>query len=372
MSAKGGDIMDSLKSFGGFGGSMFQKSVSVGIDVGSRSVKIVELGRKKDKLFLKDFTIVKTKADLIKAGTSGVISGDATDVLNKIVKTTKLNDDKVNVSVPSFSSLITTIEIPKMPKREIEKVVQIEAPKYIPVDLDDVVYGWQIVDDGGDEDYDSGKPSTIRVMVVAIMKEISGQYENVFSEAGFEIESLEIDSFSLQRGLVGSVTGCHVILDVGHKVSNILIVCDGNILLNRTIDVAGERITKAVARGMNIDDERAEQYKIENGVGGAVGQDGGVISQMLNVLVSEIVQTIEVFKETYPKKEPESIILSGGGAYMKGLEKFIADESGIKAELGNPFFDVELPEAGKDNLLRYGPLLSVSIGLAKLSFEEKK
>lgn len=390
MSDNDGSLTQSIKQFTGFGGSLFHKSSAVGIDVGSRSVKAVILERKKDQLVLKNYAIAKTKEDLIKAGTSGVITSSAGELIKKVAQQAGIKkDEKVNVSVPSFSSLITTIEIPNMPEDEIEQVIQIEAPKYIPMQLSDVVYGWQIVDDGGkfgaeessqenskeEETHGSThktvKSKEVRVMVVAIMKEISSQYEKVFHESGYSIDSLEIDSFSLTRSLAREDPECNVILDIGHKVTNILITSRGNILVNRTIDVAGERITKAIARGMNIDEERAEQYKLENGVNMGSGQDSGVIVQMLDVLIGEVMQTIGSFKEDYPKLKPENIVLSGGGAYMKGLEEYIEKESKINTKMGNPLAGISFPERYKNAAVNHGPLLSVAVGLAKLPFEEK-
>lgn len=381
MSDKDDGLMESIKHFAGFGDSLFHGSSAIGVDVGSRSVKVVILENKKNQLVLKNYTIAKTKEDLIKAGTSGVITSMAGDMIKRVGQQAGIKDEKVNVSVPSFSSLITTIEIPKMPQDEIEQVIQIEAPKYIPVQLSDVVYGWEIVDDGSVPD-DDGKgkkeaekedaePRSIRVMVVAIMKEISSRYEKVFQSSGHSIDSLEIDSFSLARSLAGDGDECRVILDIGHKVTNILITSKGNILVNRTIDVAGERITKAIARGMNIDEDRAEQYKLENGVSMGTGQDGGVIAQMLDVLVSEVMQTVAAFKEDYPHLAPENIILSGGGAYMKGLVDYIERESKISTKVGNPLTGISFPEAHKNSILSNAPLLSVAIGLAKLPFDEK-
>ncbi|MEA2007118.1 MAG: type IV pilus assembly protein PilM [Patescibacteria group bacterium] len=377
MSDKDDGLMESIKHFTGFGDLLFHKSSAIGVDVGSRSVKVVILEQKKGKLILKNYTIAKTKEDLIKAGTSGVITSMAGNMIKKVAQQAEIREEKVNVSVPSFSSLITTIEIPKMPQDEIEQVVQIEAPKYIPVQLSDVVYGWQIVDDGslpGDDKKKretSANPRGIKVMVVAIMREISGQYEKVFQESGHAIDSLEIDSFSLTRSLARDDEECKVILDIGHKVTNILITSKGNILVNRTIDVAGERITKAIARGMNIDEDRAEQYKLENGVSMGAGQDGGVIAQMLDVLVNEVTQTIEVFRKDYSHLEPKSIILSGGGAYMKGLEEYIEKEAKIKTKVGNPLTGIVFPEKYKNSVLSNAPLLSVAIGLAKLPFDDK-
>ncbi len=389
MNDNGGSLMQSIKQFTGIGDSLFHKSSAVGIDVGSRSVKAVVLEHKKDQLVLKNYAIAKTKEDLIKAGTSGVITPSAGELIKKVAGQAGVKDEKVNVSVPSFSSLITTLAIPNMPQDEIEQVIQIEAPKYIPVQLSDVVYGWQIVDDG--KNSEGGKSSQkddekrkthrstqgvtrskeIRIIVVAIMKEISSQYEKVFQKSGSSIEALEIDSFSLARSLAREEAQCSVLLDIGHKVTNILITSKGNILVNRTIDVAGERITKTIARGMNIDEERAEQYKLENGVSMEAGQDDGVIVQMLDVLISEVMQTIDSFKKDYPRLEPQNIILSGGGAYMKGLGEYIGKESKINTKIGNPLAGISFPERYKNAVMNHGPLLSVAMGLAKLPFDEK-
>ncbi|MEA1925924.1 MAG: pilus assembly protein PilM [Patescibacteria group bacterium] len=384
MSTSGGSTLSSFEgvktrlkhSFFG------ENRTSIGIDVGNSSVKVVELERKNDSLALKNYAIALGKEELIKPGTLGVISGTAGVMVKRTLENSGIRPRRMNVAVPSFSSLITTIEIPEMSQNEIEQVIQKEAPKYIPVRLSEVVYGWQIIediisptalkDDGRRNQLSGGKVirrrKNIHVLMVAIMKEISDQYNSVFSSSGLTIDSLEIDSFSLTRSLIGNDTGAFLILDIGHKVCNIIIVSNKNILLNRTIDVAGDRVTKVIAKALNISNERAEKLKIEQGLN--IGGEGmNMVVQTIGILTREIQRTREALAEKYPEVNIGKIILSGGGSKLKGLKEFIENEVKIETVLGNPFKTIIYPEQIKDTIAKHSPTLSIAVGLAVLGFE---
>ena len=260
-------IKENLVS-GLFGGD---KNISVGIDVGSASIKIVVLERVGDAINLKNYAIAKSKEELIRPGTVGVISDLAIELIEKTIKEAAISKKHVQVAVPSFSSLITAVEIPKTAKGDIDEIIQNEAPKYIPVQLSDVVYGWQLIEEGNGDAEENVTPGIKRdgkmhVLLVAIMSEISAQYEKVFSAAGLKIDSLEIDAFSLTRALIAENKKPYLILDIGHKVCNIVAVSNGNVLLNRTIDIAGDRITKTIARSLGVDIDRAEKIKHTQGM----------------------------------------------------------------------------------------------------------
>lgn len=380
MNISDGSLTSSFEGFKSkFGKSLFGgKMISVGVDVGSSSVKVVELEKKGEELLLKNYAIAQGEEELIKPGTSGVISPRAGSMVQKTISEAGIKTNKVNVAVPSFSSLITTIEIPRIHRKDIDKIVQAEAPKYIPVQLSDVVYGWELIEkvvatkDEDTEEKDKRKKEVgdLHVLMVAIMKEISDQYDKVFSISGVSIDSLEIDSFSLTRSLVGNDPGSYLVLDIGHKVCNIIAVSNKNILLNRTIDVAGDRITRVIAKALNIGNDRAEKMKIQMGM--EISRDGSkMVSQVLSVLTGEIKRTITALGENYPEVKIEGIILSGGGSKLKGLRGFIEDDIKIKTVVGNPMATITYPEQVKDTMLANSPTLSIATGLALLGFEEK-
>lgn len=384
MSTSGGSTLlnfEGLKTK--FKRSFFgENQISVGVDVGNSSVKVVELERKNDSLALKNYAIALGKEELIKPGTLGVISRTAGVMVKKTLEDSGIHQKKMNVAVPSFSSLITTIEVPEMSQNEIEQVIRKEAPKYIPVQLSEVVYGWQLIedvvsptalkDDSRKGQLSGGKvirrQKNISVLMVAVMKEISDQYNSVFSSNGLTIDSLEIDSFSLVRSLIGNDTGAFLILDIGHKVCNIIIVSNKNILLNRTIDVAGDRVTKIIAKALNISNERAEKLKIEKGLD-ISGEGMNMVIQTISILAREIQRTEAALTEKYPEVNISKIILSGGGSKLKGFKEFIENEVKIKTVLGNPFQTITYPEQIKDTITKYSPTLSIAVGLAVLGFE---
>ncbi len=354
------------------------KNVSVGVDVGSASIKVVVLERIGNAIHLKNYAIAKSKEEIIKPGTVGVISDEASELIEKTMKEAEVTKNYVQAAVPSFSSLITAIEIPRTAKKEIDEIIQNEAPKYIPVQLSDVVYGWQLIDEGNEDIEEDAIPGVrrdgnIHILLVAIMREISTQYEKVFSAAGLKIDSLEIDAFSLTRALVGDNKKPHLILDIGHKVCNIVAVANGNVLLNRTIDIAGDRITKTIARSLGIDSQRAEKIKYSQGMKAGEAQGGTeMIGQIMDTVVSEIRKTNMAIKKTYEGIEISEIVLTGGGAKLVGMPEYIQKELNLETKIGDPFKNINYPENIQHIIDEHGSELVIAVGLALNSFEDKK
>lgn len=338
------------------------KNSAVGVDIGSNSIKVVELGKQGEQLVLKNYAIATGDEGFIQAGTSGVINEGINEAIKQLFKSAEIKPGHVNVAVPSFASLVTTIELPQVPKEEIEKIIITEAPKYIPVKLEDVVYGWELLEGVG-----TAQKDRMRVLIVAIMKEISDRYETVLASSGLKVDALEIDSFSLVRSLtVGQENKCLLILDLGHKVSNMLVVFNGNILLNRSVDLAGEKITKVIAQSMQVDENRAEQMKISG------NQGLEFLGPTFDVIVDEVQKTREIFKKSYPDIAPESIIISGGTAKMKGLKEAIEKKASLPTTVGDALNGIAYPQPLTQTLQDKNPFLSVAIGLARLAFEKDK
>lgn len=354
------------------------KNISVGIDVGSASIKVIVLERVGNAIHLKNYAIAKSKEEIIKPGTSGVIGDMASELIEKTLKEAEISQQYVQAAVPSFSSLITAIEIPRTAQDNIDEIIQAEAPKYIPVQLSDVVYGWQLIDEGNEEVKEDAIPGVkrdgkIHILLVAIMREISAQYEKVFSAAGLKIDSLEIDAFSLTRALIGDNKKPHLILDIGHKVCNIVAVSNGNVLLNRTIDIAGDRITKTIARSLNIDAPRAEKIKHSQGMKAGEAQGGvEMVGQIMDAVVGEIKKTNQAIKKTYEGIEISEIVLTGGGSKLVGMAEYLQKELNLETRIGNPFENINYPESIQDIIDEHGSELVIAVGLALNSFEDKK
>ena len=358
--------------------------MAVGVDVGTKSVKTVVLKKEGDKIILKNYSIARTEEPLIKIGQTGVINDFTGSVVREALEEAGIKERQINVAIPSFTSLIITIEVSRIAGKEFEAAIRREVSKYIPVKIEDVVYDWQIIDESQlsgagteEEKNDVGQVTAkkaggmVKILVIAIMKEISRRYDEVFSANKLAINLLEIDSISLTRALTHNKAGVYLILDIGHETTNILVASQQGVLMNRTIDVGGDKMTQVIADSMKIDFKRAEQIKREQGVNVAVtGQAGGVLTTVLSIITGEIKKTIQLFKTDFSDADINKILLSGGSASMIGLRELIQQQSGIETSVGNALEGIAFVPEIKDVLLHNAPSLTIAIGLALANFEE--
>jgi type IV pilus assembly protein PilM len=355
-------------------------NIAVGIDVGTKSVKAVVLEKEDDKIVLKNYSIARTKDSLIEVGQTGVINNFTGGVVKGALNRAGIKRDKVNVAIPSFTSLIITIEVPRIADKEFEKAIRGEVSKYIPVKIDEVVYDWQIIDedklkDNVDENTSSRRQQQgegmVKILVIAVMKEISGKYGQVFSANDLEINLLEIDSISLTRALTKNKKGVYLILDIGHETTNILIASNAGVLMNRTISIGGDKMTQVIADSMKIDFARAEQLKKDQGVNVSTsGQQGGVLATVLSMIADEVKKTVGLFQDDFKDIEIKGVLLAGGTASMIGLRDLIQKQTGIETRVGNALEGIAFRAEIKDVLLQHASTLSIAIGLALANFEE--
>jgi len=359
------------------------KKLAVGVDVSTKSIKAVVLEKEGDQIILKNYSIARTKEALIEIGNAGVINDFAGAVVKNSLEGAGIKSKTINVAIPSFTSLIITIEVPHISDKEFEEAIRREVSRYIPVKIEDVVYDWQIIDEaqlrkGGatnDSDGVSNKnvnpEQTVKILVIAVMKEISGQYGRVLSANDLDVNLLEIDSISLTRALTRNKNGVYLILDIGHETSNILVAAQQSVLINRTIDIGGDKMTQVIADSMKTSFERADQIKKEKGVNvSAPGGQGSVLETILAMIVTEVEKTIQLFKSDFEGVEVSGILLTGGAASMIGLRETIEQRVKIETSIGNALEGIAFKPAIKDVLLKHASSLSIAIGLALANFEE--
>jgi type IV pilus assembly protein PilM len=364
-----------------------KEKYAVGVDIGSSNIKIIELEKKDGKIALRNYVIVDVDRELVLAEEKELINTETSLIIKKAMQEAGIKAKSVNSAVPSFASLVTTIEIPRMPLEEIENVVGYEAPKYIPAPLSEVIYGWQIV---------SGKPldkeeqkirksslgkeagalpekkddEKIRILLVAVMKDISKRFEGIIKNSGLNVGYLEVDAFSLKRSLIGNDMGNYVILDIGQKITNIILVSRGNLLISRNMDIAGNKLTEVISKGLSLGYEKAVQLKMRYGLNVDEKFGTKLLEPVLRIMINEVAKEVEMFNKNYPQDKIGGVILSGGTSRLRGLRDFVQKETGIKTFYGNPWSRLEYPEKLQETLFGYGPAFAVSIGLAMLTFEE--
>lgn len=354
----------------------------IGIDFGTSSIKVVELSYKDQKAYLENYGVI----DLNWAHQHGEEPQGAKAIsyeekmrsaLEKLVKKMNLRSKMATyVSIPGFSGLITILELPEMKEEELARAIQFEAHKYIPSSLDEISMSWEIIESiGGSALAPSSNEKImakkIRVLLVAAPKKEIEKYDKLVSGMNLAVNAIELETFSIARSLVGDDSGNFLIIDIGSRATNIVLVEKGIIRVNRNIDAGGNEITVAIVDSMKISKPRAESFK--KGEKDLLNsKESSIVIPVLELIVGESQRISNAFKVKNKDARIDGIILSGGTSGMKGIGEYFSHSIGAKVILGNPWRRVVVGDEMKPIIEKMGAGFSVAIGLALRGIEDYK
>lgn len=367
----------------GFG----KNNTFLGVDVGVASIKIVEIELVDNKPHLSNYAWVKraSSGDEMTHQQLNTFDEETIKCLKNILAEGKFKSKSAHVAIPAFGGMVALIEFPEMSKNDLDQAIKFEAHKYIPTSLEDTALSWEIVGrretasdllkksdflvtgdnkvaPAENEILAVGEKATVQVLLVAAPKKKVIGYEELMKNAGLTLDSIEIESFSLVRSLIGNDPGNFLIIDIGGRVCNMILAEKGIIKVNRNIDAGGRDITKTIAHSMGIDETRAKAIKIskEN----LLGKDSSIHFPTFDVITGEARRVLDAYYKNENKKDIDGVILSGGTAGMTGIAQYFSEALGIKAAIGNPFGRIDYDKSLESILKESGTRFSVSVGLA--------
>lgn len=343
----------------------------LGIDIGTSSVRVVELMKKGSGLHLNNYAEIKSSSFVKKPfrvytkNSVSLSNQELGEAIKAILDEAQIGTRTANLGIPDFSSFFTSFQIPVMSAEEIPQAVQYEVRPYIPLPLLEVTLDWIIME---------GEPSKtpLKILVVAIPNDVVIQYKEIARAAGLELKSLESEVFALARAtarsLQNSPEGQKILglIDVGARSTTCSILEKGVLKYSYTFGVGGNELTEIVAKSFNIDYNEGEELKIKTGLL-KDGEKRRDIRKVLLPLIDSILEEIkEVFRNFYRQegKEAEKVILSGGMANMAGLKEYFSENLKKEILVVNPFSNINYPLTLKKTLGEIGPLYTIAVGLA--------
>lgn len=364
-----------------------------GIDLGTTGIRVVELAWEGSRVALRNYVSLEAGKRINPDGTVvkkniQSLDKDTIESMKTILNTAEVANHKVAMSVPASSTFTSVITFPRMSKEQLETAVNYEAPKYIPIPMEEVVFGWSIISNdrnsqdakGGEKDldlgagraYHGGNEEKTRVLLIAIPKELSAKYLQIANAFSLDLVSLETESFSLARSLVGHREGVYMIIDIGYKMTGITIVDDGSVTESHSIfTVGGEEFTKVISNCFGINEERANLLKKESGLNSPSDRKlADILMPILSIIISEAKKNQQSYLQTNGKRI-DGIILTGGSSRMPGLQEFIAEEMNLPVEIGNPFRSISYDSLLTEKLEAISSSYAVAVGLALYNFEKK-
>ncbi|MDW7709597.1 MAG: type IV pilus assembly protein PilM [Deferrisomatales bacterium] len=343
----------------------------VGLDIGSHSIKIVELKQQKSGVELKNFGIAQLPPEAI---VDGVIMDSAIVVesIRSLASTLKLQQKNVATSVSGHSLIVKKIHLPLMTEQELEEQIQWEAEQYIPFEIDEVNIDFQILGPLVDEE------GQMEVLLVAVKKEIITDYSAVITEAGFVPQVVDVDAFCLENIFEVSypeyLDKTVVLVDVGASIMNINVLKNGVSTFTRDITVGGNSLTEEIQKELGVGYEEAERLKLGGRSEGAGPADVlDVLRLTSDNLVLEVQRSLGFFSATSQEEEIHRIFLAGGSCRVPGLAAALEERVGIPVEILSPFRGIRAPEKlfDPDYLEALGPVASVAAGLALRRADER-
>lgn len=342
----------------------FGKDETFGLDIGSSSIKLVQLKEGKGGYFL-------VKAGMIPLPPESIVDGSIIDALSVVeaIKTL-LKDQKVKArnvasSISGHSVIIKRVTLPVMTEEELADSIQWEAEQYIPFNIDEVNIDFQIL--GADPE---GK-GQMEVLLVACKKEVVEDYVSVIREAGLNPVVLDIDAFALENMFEINYPvpkGENIALvNIGASVTNINILSDGVTSFTRDISIGGHRFTEEIQKALHLNFHDAEALKTGDKVEGRSRDEvQPVIEKVVDLIASEVKRTIDFFLSQAPGEYVSRILLSGGTSKSEGILEAIREKIGIATERVNPFNNIEYNKRRFDPsyIEDIAPFMAVAVGLA--------
>lgn len=352
-----------------------KKSASViGVDVGSSSLKVVQLRRERGVV------VLETYGELALGPYAGGEVGQATNMpaakiaetLRDLLREANVTTVDAGVSIPFSRSLLKLVTLPyREDPAEQKTIIELEARKYIPVPVSEVQLDWFIVPPPPSDTPDAGPPKTVSVLLVAVHNDELALLDGVMRGANVVASFYEIEIFSTIRAVVNEPVKPVLVLDIGASATKVYVVEHGVIALSHNIPEGGQDVTRTIAAAHSLSIGKAEALKKEHGFGGSAeaGYDRKTIELVFARIFDEARRAISQYEST-EKKQIASLVLTGGGGVTKELAEYARTFFSVDVLVANPFAKTEAPAFMRPVLEAIGPEFAVAVGLALRKLEE--
>ncbi len=355
----------------------------LGIDIGSSSIKIVQITRKNGH------AVLETYGELALGPYTGKGVGESVsltqekiiEAINDMLKEKEVNITTMScgVAIPFASSLMAVINMPVVSKKELDTMVPLEARKYVPVPISEVTLDWYVIPQEKHPEAEADtlmpgeeKPKPqLEVLIVALHNDTINKYKNIITKTGLDVGFFEIEIFSTMRSTLDEEVKPVLVVDMGASSTKLYMVERGILRASHMIERGSYDITNELSKALGISLTDAEYLKREKGL---LGETNGIaLKNVASFTLNYIFQEADRFILAYQKKynrDVSKVVLVGGGSALKGVAPFAKDILETEVIAGDPFSKVVAPAFLEQILKETGPEFAVAVGVALRRLQE--
>lgn len=343
---------------------IFLPKKMVGIDVGTSSIKIIELSRWGNGKTLENYGEIKS-ASLYKEPFRNQEKGSfllsnyfVSRAIKAVMQEAKIKTKAAIFSVPDFSTFCVSFELPPMTEKEINQAVYYNAPQYIPLPITETTLEWKLI--GGNP---GDKKSPLKIFLVAVPNQTIFQYQAVAKMAGLDLYAVEAEALGLTRVLVGNKKNSLCLIDIGMQSTTINIVDKGNLKKSYSFNFSGGQLTHAISSVLGLGRAEAEDIKNKEGL---ISNKENIVETLYLLIDPLLIEIKRILNDFYQseEKEIEEIYLTGGTSNLFGLKEYFEETLKKKVKISNCFFDFLYPPILEETLKEMAPSFSVAVGVA--------
>ncbi len=352
----------------------------IGIDIGSASIKVVQLKRQKGRAVLETYGEIAlgpyAETDI---GRSTKLTNDKIIIaLNDVLKEANITTVDSAISIPMRSSMVSIITLPKLEPRQTAQMVPIEARKYIPVPISEVALDWFAIpkletEEDEVREVDGKKTVMADILVVAIHNDVLNDFSSIVAAAKLNTSFFEIEMFSTIRSVIEQEDASHSVLvfDMGASATKIYIVERGIIKESHSINKGSQDITLNIASALNITVGHAE--KLKRNYGKNTPEQDQKIKEIIDLTLSPVFGQTNASIVNYGRKFNKVVskmILVGGGCLLHDMQNYAKEKIGIEIVVANPFSRTQAPAFLQEVLKETGATFATAVGLALRKLQE--
>jgi type IV pilus assembly protein PilM len=350
---------------------------TIGLDIGSHLIKLVSLKMTSKGPFLTSLGMKE-----ILPGTDKEDVDKLSEILKALLREVGLKTKKVRLTVSGSGVHIKRISIPSLPKAELKEAVRWEIKDHLPFPVETAQIDFHILNE-----YVEDNIKKLDLIVVACPKHLVDRTLSIAERAGLQPIHLDVAPFALWNTLSAwdriKKEETVALIDMGAEKTGIYIFKDGILQFSREVTPAGADITRAVMEGIGSSGEaqpiyeRSEKIKQEIGIPSEPSQEGMsdksaslsklsfLVRPVLERLAAEIGRSLDYYRSQFNEERIDRILLTGGGANLKNIVSYLANELRLPVEHFNPLKKILFDSKKIDAQLldQVGSAFTIAVGL---------
>ena len=338
----------------------------VGLDIGTTAVRAAEVSVRRGEVVLERIGQAGLPDGVVVDG-EVIEPGAVAIAIKDLWRRTRISSRRVIIGVANQRVVVRLVDVPWMQPNELRSSLAFQAGDYLPIPVDQTELDYAVI---GEHEAVGGQ-RLLRVLLVAAQKEMLAGHLQAVRLAGLRPEGIDLNPIALLRSLgpvAGFGDGAEALIDVGARVTNMVVHDNGVLRFVRILLMGGEDVTSTLVRVMELDRDAAERAKLaaSAGAGDADPEAGELVAQRLEVFAEEVRGSLDFYRSQQDAVPLTRVVVSGGGSLLGPLVEWLQAVTGVPTERGRTLAGVRVGRLGLDaeELAALEPTIAVPVGLA--------